>query len=70
MPGYHELTLLRNATILHGPTIMYLSAINIEYRVYYTCLMLVASAEILNRVLLCGRHSYDCSERKQSHVRS
>lgn len=64
-----KLTLLRNAPILDRSAIVHLSAINIELVIYHTCLMLMTSAKVLNRILLCSHDSYICKERKQSHGR-
>jgi hypothetical protein len=48
--GYQKLTLLSDAIALHRSSVKHLSAIDIEYRIDYTCLMLMASAEVLDGI--------------------
>jgi hypothetical protein len=66
-PDSIEFTLSRNSIVFHRSTVVYLSTIDVEFRVYYTCLMLVTAAKVLDRIQLCSRQSRGCSEQKQSH---
>jgi hypothetical protein len=69
-PDSIEFTLSRNSIVLHRSTIVYFSAVNVEFRVYYTCLMLVTAAKVLDRIQLRSRQNRDCNEQKQPHDRN
>lgn len=59
--------MLRDSSILHKATVKHLSTIDVELVIDHTCLVLMASAEILDGVLLCGCHCYDGREEMQPH---
>jgi hypothetical protein len=69
-PDSIEFTLSRNSIVFHRSTMVYLSAVDVEFRIYYTCLMLVTAAKVLDRIQLRSRQSRCCNEQKQSHDRN